>query len=600
MATTEITELNAATVFADGDLALIRKSGETKDRKITQQNLIKSMGNPAVKGFTASSDEANKVTLDPSNGTVIDSYYDGMEISFISPINSTGLVQVRIGALAYKDIFVLNSAASVELTTTTYIQAIYSNTDNKFYQTNAATTQVFTNEYNATGVVAGDNSTTTYILTSAYGIQKTEYYPRMSLSFNADIASKGGVLVNVDGLGNKILTDKVGDKIANDLVEGQEIFAIYNGTDFIKNLFSEEVPEAPEIPADAFDENTGEIIPENVPEVNKQDVTVGSAGNDYTTIMAAITDLVNNFGEDGGNRLCTIILSNTYVWNEKINLQSKNYSWITIKSTTEIAIGDEGSIILNESSIKLTGTYRKNSALTGSGFFINCIGARSIINIENLTFYTKYSFLNINAGIVNITNAIASMITGGTVGANFVKCMNNGTLNSKNCTLDLNTNFTIGNGGSALTAELSSINVDNLTVTMKSNNASKMCYFDRCSSVVIINSNINTTTSISNAIAFDICRNISVTNTSITSSTNKTMYISKSTGTFTNCTVLATASDYMLNAVDGSNITVSGGSYTKNGTTSQYNITASGQGTVVRLLNNPVGGTLADSGGVIA
>lgn len=592
MATTEITELEAATTFGSGDLALVRKSGETKDRKITQQNLIKSIGNPAVKGFTASSDEANKVTLNPSNGTIIDTYYDGMEISFISPINSTGLVQVRIGALAYKDIEVLNSAASVELTTTTYIQAIYSNTDNKFYQTNAATTQVFTNEYLAAGVVAGDNSTTTYTLTSAYGIQKTEYYPRMSLSFKADIASKGGVLVNIDGLGNKVLTDKVGDKIANDLVEGQEIFAIYDGTNFIKNLFSEEVPEAPELPADVFDEETGEIIPENIPDINKVTVTVGNAGNTYTTITAALADLVNNYGKDGGNRIVTINLSNTYTWNERISIYS-NYSWITIHSaaTTNVTVSD----MLNISkggSINLTGKYLQPGYEANANFIYANTESNFVIKDAELTSPNQIRLFG-NVTIENTT--ISNIANKGNTPTNF-STNNGGIYNIKNVTFNYDgTGNTTGTGINFGGTN----NFENVTINSTLNSGTGIL-FNFYSINTLTNCNFNIKTGIyTNSGAIN---SINMTNCNVNvTTTGTTATLQQTNGTFTNCTFKNTnVNGISFIASGGSQITIDGGNYTYDGaTTNVDDIRAIGDGTIIRLRNNPVGGTRVVNNGVI-
>lgn len=572
MATTEITELQAATAFADGDLALIRKSGETKDRKISQSNLIKSIGNPAVKGFTATSDEANKVTLDPSNSTVIDTYYDGMEISFLSPINSTGLVQVRIGALAYKDIFVLNSAASVELTTTTYIQAIYSTTDNKFYQTNAATTQVFTNDYVATGVVAGDNSTTTYTLTSAYGISKTEYYTGMSIIFTSDVASKGGVLVNIDGLGNKVLTDKAGDNIANDLLADQVILAIYDGTNFIKNLFSETVPEAPELPADAFDEETGEIIPDNVPDDNKVTVTVGNAGNTYTTINDAINDLVDNFGNDGGNRLCTINLSNTYVWNEALFINS-NLSWITI-------IANNNSIDVNPVTIPTIILINKNCSApnikgnllykiksgTPTTTFCDCRGSISMLNAQ-LTIDYDYSAVNhtwfkspINSNIT-LTDVT---IDGGT------------TINSDGGICNINNIDMSSLTGSFIYGNLNGV-ITNLNTTQTANSSNTRIIDLRSTTSLVFNN--CTIVSNKNGQTFNayIAKGIILNNTSV-----------KGVG-------------QCLLAQSGSEIVVNGGDYRHvDNSSDNQNIISTGIGSIIRLTNNPQGGTLATNNGIIS
>lgn len=590
MATTEITELQAATAFADGDLALIRKNGENKDRKISQSNLIKSIGNPAVKGFTATSDEANKVTLNSSNGTVIDTYYDGMEISFISPINSTGLVQVRIGALAYKDIYVLNSAGTVELTNTTYIQAIYSNTDNKFYQTNAATTQVFTNDYLAEGVVAGDNSSTTYTLTSAYGIPKTEYYNSMSIIFTSDVASKGGVLVNIDGLGNKILTDKVGDKIANNLVEGQVILAIYDGNNFIKNYFSEEVAEAPELPAEAFNEETGQIIPENVPEDNKVNVTVGNAGNTYTTINDALKDLVNNFGKDGGNRIVTINLSNTYTWNERISIYS-DYSWITINSAGVTNVTVEEMLNLSEKGyINLTGNYLQST------FYANVnviyVNTNASLNIKDAEITTPNQIILL--GTVTIENTTISNIANKGYTPNYF----NGYAKLK--MKDVTFNYDgIGNTSFGGVLKFSNrVDLDNVTLNSTINTSTLFEIISQDTNFNAINCNFtgkgNLDSRYVNSIVMTNCNVIS---TDVNNITN----FEQVRGTFTNCVFRnPNVNGVGFYAASGSQITIDGGNYTYNGATTNANdIIAVGDGTIIRLKNNPVGGTRVINNGII-
>ena len=592
MATTEITELQAATAFADGDLALIRKSGDTKDRKISQASFIKSIGNPAVKGFTASSDEANKVTLDPSNGTIIDTYYDGMEISFISPINSTGLIQVRIGALAYKDIFVLNSAASVELTTTTYIQAIYSSADNKFYQTNAATTQVYTNEYLAVGIIAGDNSITTYTLTSAYGIDKTEYYNGMSIIFTVDIASKGGVLVNIDGLGNKTLTDKAGDKIANDLLVDQVILAIYDGTNFVKNLFSEEVPEAPELPANAFDENTGKIIPENVPEDNKITVTVGNAGNTYTTIIAALADLVNNYGNDGGNRLCVINLSNTYTWNERVTLSSKDYSWITINSAGVTNVTVEQMLYLTNSSINITGNYSQSDYYSSTSNIIYATTS-SQLTIRNVSLISN-SCIKLNSVNCTIENSTISNSINKGFTTKYFSSQTGGVLNMKNVTFNVNG---LGNTCTVPINIDSNANLENVTVnsTISSNNVIQVG--GKSNNTTFTNSTFNG----NNNIIYSYYSNLNMINCTTTSIGNQSCSMNQSDGIFTDCNFRCASIDASnFYASDGSRIQINGGNYAYNGiNTSNSNITAYGQGTVITLKNNPVGGSQGQLGGVI-
>jgi hypothetical protein len=604
MSTIEITELQAATTFAEGDLTLIRKNGENKDRKISQSNLIKSIGNPAVKGFMASSDEANKVTLNPSNGTIIDTYYDGMEISFISPFNSTGLVQVRIGSLPYKDILVLNSAASVELTNTTYIQAIYVAANDKFYQTNAATTQVFTNEYLAQGVVAGDNSLTTYTLNSAYGIPKTEYYNGMSISFTTDIASKGGVLVNIDGLGNKHLTDPAGDKIPNDLLANQVIFAIYDGTNFIKNLFSEEVPDAPELPADVFNEETGEIVFENVPEVNKLNLTVGNAGNDYTTITAAIKDLVDNFGEDGGNRLCTITLSNTYLWNEVVNLNGKNYSWITITTSGTINIAQNCYLYLSNSTINISGSYSDSNVddmilnTTVPKTFCN-IGGTSTVNFINFNLSTTNGLIKGNCNSYNLKNCtITNKDTTNKLDFIDVNYSGISTIKDTNITLIPRNNNTIDY--SAFITNAGILTIDNLTVNSNSLNGNYfrvLNFIYNRNNITILNSNITVFGSGLTSNFSDTLVKTSNIRSLIPNVPAVTIsYNARATLTDCNC---SSVSNLGIDVASGSSVILENGDYRNGNVNNVANIVCNGEGTFIRKNTTVKGGISAINGGVI-
>ena len=351
MATKQITDLVATTSFDDGDLLLIRKTAAGIDNKIAQEDFIKSFGNPAVCGFIAESEAANKLTLTASNDAIVDEYYDGMVAHFISDIDSTGLVQIRVGGLPYRDFLEYGDTQSVVLTEDKYLEAVYvgDTSTGKWYQTNLTlpiTPTIFTNEYIANGIVALDELSTTYTLTSAIGTLKPNYYNAMSALFTANIASKGAVLLNIDGLGLKNLTDQIGDNIPFDLVENEAVLAIYNGTNFIKNLFSQQDPAEPPIDPD---------LP--VPDDNLITVNVGP-NLAITQISSAIEQLIKSYGEDGGNRLATIQLASDYIQNLELRIYS-NTPWITIKS----AIGGNTfntMVNLITGSISLTGIFNTN------------------------------------------------------------------------------------------------------------------------------------------------------------------------------------------------------------------------------------------------
>lgn len=101
MAGKQITDLDIADQLEDGDLMLIRKSGMGRDKSLSKAKLVESIGNPAINGYTAVSDAENRISLTASNTALVPAYCNGMKISFISPITSTAIVQVKIGQLRY-------------------------------------------------------------------------------------------------------------------------------------------------------------------------------------------------------------------------------------------------------------------------------------------------------------------------------------------------------------------------------------------------------------------------------------------------------------------------------------------------------------------
>jgi len=420
MANKQITELDVSTGVGLGDTFILRKSGAIEDTQISYTNFVKTMGSPAIDGFRATSGGANEITLTPSNNALVDTYYDGMRVTFVSPVTSTGLVQMQIGSLPMRDFWNYNTTTSVDIEEDDFIEAVYLGdyATGRFYRTNPATNTIFSNEYTAVGTVAGDESSTEYALTSAIGITKTSYYLGMSLIFTTDVASKGAVYVNVDGLGNKALTDGPNDEIANDLLANQTILATYDGTKFTKNIFTQEVPAVPDMPAevieDATDPETGVVDPVIViaeaPPVNKQDVNVGPSGQ-YTTITAAISDLVKNFGPNGGNKQCTVNLNSDFTWTEKLELAPANYGWITIKAySSGTVISGTARINFSNGGIapNLTGTFQDartstTTPLLALGKSASCIVSGATFNSTNGNyFYNSGSELG-NLTIINST-----------------------------------------------------------------------------------------------------------------------------------------------------------------------------------------------------
>jgi len=194
----EITDLTVTNVFADNDLILIRKNGQAEDKAIKYQDLLKSIGNTAVSGFIATTEAANKVTLNPANGVKIDAYYNGMKISFVSPIVNSGTVQVKVGTLAYKNMYIHNTSDSnVDLVVNDYVEAVL--IGDKFYQINALYSYTQSNDYVVdTQTVSEDNDRTDIYIKSAAGAKKRKFYEGMTINFVPTAQTVGFVKLFVD------------------------------------------------------------------------------------------------------------------------------------------------------------------------------------------------------------------------------------------------------------------------------------------------------------------------------------------------------------------------------------------------------------------
>lgn len=601
MANKQITDLNSSLSADLQDLLLIRKSSQSEDTNININNFITSIGNPAISGYYQNSyDNVNNIiSLKPSNGTNISGVGEGMKVSFLATNDVNGQAYITFDGNQSYPLYQYNKnldfiPASIE--SGDYIESIFTN--DKLFQTNIPTTQIYTNDYIAEGVVTGDQSSTTYALTSAIGVPAQSYYNGMSIIFTSDIDSKGSVLVNVDGLGNKILTDKAGDMIANNLAANQVILAIYDGNNFIKNYFSENVPEAPELPAEAFDDE-GDIIIENVPDENKVQVTTGSANNDYDTIQAAIDDLVSNYGDNGGNRVATILLSATYIWNEKLVISDNDYSWITIHAPNEINITEDSYIKLINSSITISGSYNKPVVTGLKAYFITC-EKNSKISMENFHFTSTANLLSANNSEFNIKND-----------------NNNYTIdiiNSPNFRMDhiiyardskgIVENVLINNSGKSSFNE-GSIYLDNSTININNFNytdsSGERAILSKNSKLYIVDSDFNLSSSGSGIISTQD-NFFSAKNTNITGPGGQfCLTLNGSSALLDNCVFKTngTSTTVIINE-NGADTTIIGGSYTQNdGSTNENNIVSRNPGTVVRLKDNPVGGFKTADNGVI-
>jgi hypothetical protein len=650
---TRFNEIAATNDTDDTDLLLIWKASLGSTKTITQSNFIKSIGNTSVNGFTATSDTDNKVILTAANETVIDKYYNGMRISFISPIESDGTVQIKIGSLVYKDLFQYGTNETSILEENKYIEAVYiGNADTgKFYRTNISNLVGYTSEYKATGVISGDESTTTLTLISAIGTLKQSYYEAMILMFTSPVNSKGSVQVNVDGLGLKNLNEGEDDVIANNLYTGELITATYDGTQFIKHRSAVTNPPLP-IPDPTIEEDA-------LPEEYNLTVTVGTFGQ-FASIRDAINGLIRDFGDDGGNRKATIRLKTGFIIKEQLFFERCDYSWITLSSedttvqldvsyitikglTTNntynfIFVNNGKSINLNLKLVK-TGNFAfpqnqigiisvKNQGeitLTDSkftGFLVNYIirSDNSTININDTVLegvaltlpdnnsprclrILSGSILNINNvqinGAFNISLEIESTkvsinnfsITGANnqYGIQIISAGSNITcdqINISNCVNGISYNY-----NNILTFK--NTNISNCTIGIVGNS----------SQVTFLSSNIETSTT-SSARAIDIQGTVSwgIYDSTIKGYASQVIAIQGTSKnvTLTNCRVISPADSQGLVVTQGSEVNVAGGDYrTVTNQTLASNIIATGQGTIIRLTNSPIGGTTATSGAQI-
>ncbi len=528
------------------------------------QTNAKSEGLPTLVGYNSSSASANEITLTSINNIEVDNYVNNLNIGFISPITSTGNVTIQIDGLAFRDFYQFGTVNAVALEENQYYQAIYIGDAlaGNFYLTNAKDAALFSNEYIAEGTVALDELSTTYQLTSAIGSPKTEYYPSMSLIFTADISSKGVVFVNVDGLGNKVLGEGINDPIANNLYAGQPLLATYNNTtgEFDKHRFATTNPPAPPIDPE-----------EPIPDENLVAINVGPT-HPIKTITDAIKALVQEFGNDGGNRLATIHLADDFIWAEKVDIPTAHdYSWITIISDVNININ---APIINapimQLSIKsvspiISGIY---TWLSGSSYHTIFKGSSSsIFNVLNLTLTIGHPSLGVGFecdGLIgdnlNITGGETAILSGSGDAKSLVQLKNSTLLNCDSYAFY----------GSQVNVEI----IDSLIESNPTGNF--LVYLQRFTTFNAINSTFKSNKTI---ISLNYDMEFAITNCRINSVSNTQIGFICNTGT---------------------SGTIDGGDYrTNDNSVINTNIVADGSGTIIRLVNNPLGGTHTTNSGQI-
>lgn len=565
-ASKQITDLELATSFDTGDLLLLRKVGQGVDMAITQQKFIETLGNPSVIGFVATSTIENEVVLTPSNDVVIDKYYNQMVVTFVSPITSTGAVSIKIAGLTNKLMQELGTTTTSTLVTGKYYTAIFDLANNKFYQTNLVVPYIFTNEYIAVGTVQPGETSTKYALTSAIGTSKTAtgYYPGMSVLFTANIASKGAVILNIDGLGERSLQDPVGDDIPFNLLANEAIMAIYDGTVFRKRMFTDVEPIDP-------DPDPADIV-----------VNVGQS-----RAIKTITDAVTQLNRDypNGDRTATIQLDTDYI--AQVELIQANVPWITVKAAVAGNTIASSIQIRGAGNINFEGTYNIKYSAGGiyGGFWINNTQippfGSAKITLKNATL-NGIEDVKSHCSPIAFTSPFGTSITNQTIFENvnlnnFTKIIENHNGNTQN--------FLYKNG----------------VVTMKTNDPAYNGYIlnapaGSITSLQDINFNTITLDPSNNSALITTAGKLDMDNVKITiSSDNQIVFISPQSNaqsTITNCTLRNTTTSMAAEITACAPLIIDGGDY-KNTTIRVAPDIVAGDyaAAVIRLRNNPLGAT---------
>ena len=594
-------ELDRITAIDSTCLFLVNEPSEAangNDRAINKTDLVKSIGSPGVQGFTAVESVANKLTLTASNNANVDTYYEGMIISFRSPIDSdlNTIVEVKIGNLPYKQLLESDDTGT-ELEEDAYYEFYYY-TDNavgSFYRKNIPNSIVYTPDYKCVGVISNDETSTTYNLTTAFGTPKTVLYECMSVYFTPDIDSKGVVYLNIDGIGNKTLVDSADDPVPNAVKALDYMNATYDGVKFIKNRFDQGAPEVPPIPEAAYDEvdveqldpDNGEIIevpeivivPANVPAVNKTEVTVAPGGQ-FTTIRAAIQGLINDFGPTGSNKLCTITLASNFVWTERLYIQKgETLSWITINAPDQVKMQGNVTHFYQNYSLQppiISGNYRQ----IGSDFrpIVYMDNAFANFTNFNLIIDNDRGFCWANGSVIKLNNV--TVLGGAFVIGRTTSGASTGT--SESIDLEINNSTFTNQKIAGVSAAKSRISILNTTFNSTAN------------TFYIINTTSNLYLKDNEVIPPDYV--INMNNCEITSASNP-IYLFGMRANLINCTVRRSSGNGVL-ANERSDVTISGGDYRASSTTATTDIVST-RYSIITLKNSPIGGTSTSGGGTI-
>jgi hypothetical protein len=433
----QVIDLDSVESFSQDDALLVRKSGTDTNTKIDFSAFIESIGNPAINGYTAELDreQANKIILKAANNAPVYKYCQGMKISFVAPAKTNGVVQIRIGELAYKNLYRYQSDVSVSLDQDDYIEALL--IDEHFYQINDLKTaaNVYTNDYVCIDhKIHKKGVSTDLTLVTAYGLHKREYYNGMSVTFMCPVNTKGAVKINIDGLGTKdIIEGDIEDFLYTPLYKGQIVHAIYNGVCFVKNKFQAENPKIRQslepCPTSSIEGKPQSVIPlENILEFN-----VGSGSSligsniiyHFPTLRAALEEILSKYSDTSGRRVILNILTDLTTSKDSVIIKNRDLSWITIKGDTKNKIFI--SCDQYPPFFTLTGctnfNFAKNTVITASCHTLSHSGGFAFFELEDCNFSMQdvtLDFLGLTLDSYSVTAIATFQIQGGVITMNNV------------------------------------------------------------------------------------------------------------------------------------------------------------------------------------
>jgi hypothetical protein len=425
----EITQIGTTDKIASGDLLLVRKTQSNEDKAVNYDNLLKSIGNTAIDGFVATTvaDDDNAVKLTSANLVKVDKYYNGMKVSFVSPIENKGQFMVQVDSLALKPLYAYKTSDTAVIGIDDYIEAVYIESGDAFYQVNK-NNLVYTNEYVCDLYDIPENGIYTNLyLESALGAKKDKYYKGMTINFICPTDTKGFVRVNIDGLGVKdILEGDVDDLIYTPLWDGQHVQATFDGEAFKHNSYQKSDPKLePSITDFTTQTEIQEItITENVkieapviikvvePVQKNFEYMVGSSnGCKFTNLEQAIDACIKEFGTNGSGKTVTLKIMDTIRITQPISNEKRFYifmlhkldlSWITIAGNNKIINIDftyktthivNGLFGFNQATINfddnLIWNIVSNSSSDASRIIGFHISGNSKITFNNHTFNTS-------------------------------------------------------------------------------------------------------------------------------------------------------------------------------------------------------------------